>query len=917
MVVAGAGTGKTKVIIDRILKRIQEDNLTLQNILVLTFLQKAANEMQERLDLALPLTSLNSWVSTFHSFCDRVLKAHALEAGIDPRYKIMTPIQAQLLMKDVLLDLPKNQFLSLGNPEQHIPNLHKYFGTLLEEGISPEKYSKYANSLPEEQQDLKITQLDLSLIYSSYQERKLIAGNFDYADLIYLTHKLFLERESIRTKYQEQFQDILVDEFQDTNYLQYQLVKLLTKSNNLIVVGDDDQSIYGFRGASVSNILRFKEDYPKCKVVELSINYRSSQEILDVAYRAIQFNNPQRLESILGINKALLATKTDSGKIYFLNEEDGNSEAARIVAEITKLNLEQGIPFSEIAILARSHEHSDNVCSHLTYKDIPFTRRVTNPWKANALVRDLLAFLTILVTPSDNRAVYQVLSSNLFKIEPEIITKLLEKQRNSVLTLFEVMKAEKSDKNLAQLNEFLNSHQNLTPTSPSLILLSICNEFGLFRKLENMESESDVTDAKSVAQLFEEIQTYERNVRSPSLADFILFHTVEEQPDGFLETSTELGVAVLTIHSAKGLEFEVVFILSLVKNRFPGTNRSQGIEIPEELLNRNLEAEDHIHEERRLFYVAMTRAKTQMYLCSAKKYTAKRTAIISPFVTEALPDFEKYILTPSQQLSLSESLLASSAGLIPQRTDHNLDHVTFSMLDTYNTCPLQYAFDYVQKVPKLPSATSTFGQTMHAVMQEFHQEILNGTKASKTRLLELYDQLWSSEGFTDKRIEKRRRQEGRESLEKYFENHAHLANPLHLEYTFRVPMGKVELRGKFDRIDKVGDNLRIIDYKTSKPPEGDKLQKDLQLSLYAYAATLLWPETKLPDLTLSIYNFNDSAFHDTTRDEDQLEKILEKVNEEVSGINSHEFQPKVSKMCAYCSFQLICNAYQSSIRVVE
>ncbi|EKE20934.1 MAG: hypothetical protein ACD_7C00423G0001, partial [uncultured bacterium] len=304
LIIAGAGTGKTTVITERIKYLILEKNVLPTQILALTFTDKASHEMEERVDVAMPYGYTQMWISTFHAFCDRILRNDAHAIGLDPGYRLISEAESILLLKKNIFEMELNIFRPLGNPTKFLDALLIHFSRLKDEDVSPTDYLKWIKQQ-------KITgeteqYLELANAYKKYEELKIKEGVMDFSDLISNTLLLFRTRKNILKKYQEQFKFILVDEFQDTNYAQNELAILLAGDDkNITVVADDDQSIYRFRGAAVSNVLQFKKSFPKAKVVTLNNNYRSTQPILDAAYALIQHNNPNRLEIVEGIDKKL------------------------------------------------------------------------------------------------------------------------------------------------------------------------------------------------------------------------------------------------------------------------------------------------------------------------------------------------------------------------------------------------------------------------------------------------------------------------------------------------------------------------------------------------------------------------------------------------------------------------------------
>lgn len=307
LIIAGAGTGKTTVITRRIAYLILSEKAKPEEILALTFTDKAAGEMEERVDKLLPYGYVDLWISTFHSFCERILRQHALDIGLALNFKLLNQAQQTLLIRQNFDRFDLDYYKPLGNPFKFIQNLVKHFSRAKDELVTPEEYLQHAEKIKVNQDstmsgealDQETARLkEIAEAYHTYQQILLDNSALDFGDLINYTIKLLQTRPNILEKYRQQFKYILVDEFQDTNWAQYELLKLLAiPKNNLTVVADDDQSIYKFRGASYNNVIQFKKDFPSSQAVTLLRNYRSMQNILDLAHQFIQLNNPNRLEA--------------------------------------------------------------------------------------------------------------------------------------------------------------------------------------------------------------------------------------------------------------------------------------------------------------------------------------------------------------------------------------------------------------------------------------------------------------------------------------------------------------------------------------------------------------------------------------------------------------------------------------------
>ena len=481
LIIAGAGTGKTSVLTKRIINIINEEWAKPSEILALTFTEKASNEMQERIDDALTFGYEEVWVSTFHSFCDKILRQDGYHIGLDGEYSLMTTAQSYIFMRKNLFNLSLDIFRPQGNPTQFLNDLLKHFSRLQDEDVSCEDYIAFARELPQgtvEEKETFNESNELAKVYKEYTDLKVKNSKLDFGDLIIFALKLLREKPNVLEKYRKLFKYILVDEFQDTNYTQNVLVNLLVLGSKessemeerpmLTVVGDDDQAIYKFRGAAISNILQFKTTYPEAKEVVLLENYRSRQEILDKSYDLITHNNPNRLEVTENIDKKLIAKgvfSEDNDVVNFVTAFDEDKEGEWVATEILKLtgngelaeevaNTQQfdedgqatfvdvvedkeNYNFSDIAILVRANSHSESIVQNLRYKGIPFKLGGSRGLYFRDEIQNLIAFLKVLVDYSNEISMYKLLSMEIWNLSPREYMELNRIAREQHITLFE------------------------------------------------------------------------------------------------------------------------------------------------------------------------------------------------------------------------------------------------------------------------------------------------------------------------------------------------------------------------------------------------------------------------------------------------------------------------------------------------
>jgi len=918
LIIAGAGTGKTTVITERIKHLILKKKVKPEEILALTFTEKGAMEMQERIDVALPLGYGDLWVSTFHSFCDRILRESGLEIGLSTSYKLMTSAQSVDLIKRNLFDFDLNYFRPLGNPNKFIEGLLQHFSRLQDECVTPIEYLKYAKNYNNDE-ELEATKInELANAYKFYNHLKLKNNVLDFGDLITYTNKLFVDRPNILKRYQEKFKYILVDEFQDTNFAQNELVNQLAKKyRNITIVGDDNQSIYRFRGAAISNIIQFKNIYKDAKVITLNENYRSTQKILDGAYRLVKHNDPDTLEYQLGISKKL-ESKINNNKnnINFLHTKTGQEEAEIVAKEIIKIITQesQRYNYSDVAILVRANNHADLFLREFERQGIPHQYLGPSKLFEKPEIVDLISYLKVLYNPEDSTSFYRLLSSDFLNIDSFELIKISSTAKKNSLTIFEVI-SESSNTVIAKLLALVDKHlKAINDDTSGLILYEFINEFEIYKKI--IEEGND-TKAKNIAKFFEIIKKYEEENRSAnvySVVDYIdLLTEVGESPnvtDGDWQENN--AVNILTVHSSKGLEFPVVFLVNLVGERFPSRERHEQIPIPNELIKEVLPKGDyHIQEERRLFYVGMTRAKEKLYLIAADMYgDAKREKKVSPFVAEALEENYKSQITNYKQIpnlnlqiTKQEKTITNSSLLTTTKWQAPLiNYLSVSQIETFKTCPLHYKLRYIYKLPTPPSASISFGVTIHDTLKNFLGDPTQD-------ILKIYKESFLSEGYQNKKHKQEFYKKGEEYLLGFIKN-GYKANvkTISLEEKFNIKIKDLKVGGTIDRIDDLGKGrYEIIDYKTgANIPSQKEVDKDMQLSVYALAVSTIY-KVKPEDLTLSLYYLDTQEKITTHRTSEQLKGLKTEILEIKKEIEESDYKCNGNYFCQQgCEFKMFC-----------
>ena len=758
---AGAGTGKTTVVKKRIEHLIVDKKVPPANILALTFTEKAAAEMETRIDQILPYGYTQMWIETFHAFCDRILRQEAIHIGLTPSFKLLTEAESLLFLRKNLFKFELDYFRPLGNPMKFLQGMLNHFARLKDDDISPEQYLDYAHSLsfrakrsgaeeshpiigkgdPSttvgmtlEEDEVKKT-LELANAFKKYEELKSKEGVMDFSDLISNVLKLFRTRKNILSQYQELFEYILVDEFQDTNYAQNEMAILLAGTKkNITVVGDDDQSIYRWRGAAIANMVQFRSHFPTAKIVALTENFRSTQNILDSAYKMIQNNNPDRLEVREKIDKRLVAKREIKGEeIEFIYTNKDEDEAEEVVKKIIEIVKNQNLQYNDFAILVRANDHALVFQKAMDRKKIPYQFLGPGHLFQQNEIKDLIAYLKALANFEDNSSLYRILTLPIFDLAARDIAAVLNFAKKNNYSIFEAMEevlnsnlTEEGQEKVARIVEMMKRHLAKIPTDTAgQILYYFFEDSGLLAHYLDPTTSRTEKDAQNIAKFFEKLQTY-----TSQHDDASIFAVVD-----WIDLSMELGesplaadvdwtqnnaVSILTVHSSKGLEFPVVFVINLVAQRFPSRDRKEQIPVPDDLIKEVLPTgNESLQEERRLFYVAMTRARDKLFLTASRIYgDGKRDRKISPFVAEALGEelvknvIKKQNNIPQgQQLSLLELV---NANIQTQEANNNLaieqsarnasqsdaggssnskapnNHISYFQLRTFKTFPLHF-----------------------------------------------------------------------------------------------------------------------------------------------------------------------------------------------------------------------------------
>ncbi len=600
LVLAGAGSGKTKVLTTKIAYLINEKDIDPYNILAITFTNKAAKEMKDRTMSLVGEYAASLQISTFHSFGLRLLRDNCNLLGYDRNFVIMDSDDSLTVVKKILKDMDKDP--KVYNPKA----IRNKISSLKNELMSPDDYLKYVVS------DYEKTMQE---VYKKYEKKLHTNNSVDFDDLLILPIKLFRDNPSVLQRYQERFKYILIDEYQDTNEAQYILTKMISaKYRNICVVGDIDQAIYGWRGANYRNILNFEKDYKECKTVLLEENYRSTKTILDAANDVIK-NNKNRKDKVLWSNKG------DGEKIEYYRAFNERDEAQFAIRKIKELS-NKGVNYQDIAILYRTNAQSRILEEEMLKENLPYRVVGSFYFYSRKEIKDLIAYLRLIHNSRDNVSLLRVINTPKRGIGLKTIENLTTKADRENISIYDAIESGKE----LQFKEIIESlkkvSENLTLTE---LITKVLEVSGLREELESEKSLDAEVRLENLEEFKSITKSFEEREGLISLEDFLLEISLVSDVEEYKDDSEK--ISLMTIHSVKGLEFDYVFVVGMEEGVFPHINS---------LMDNN-----ELEEERRLCYVAITRAKEQLYLVNTRKRTLFGREQVNPpsrFISEINSD---------------------------------------------------------------------------------------------------------------------------------------------------------------------------------------------------------------------------------------------------------------------------------------
>src|SRR6266567_4647537 len=825
-VVAGAGTGKTAVIAERF-GRLVLGGASPDSILVMTFTDRAAAEMRERIEGVIGTAA--PAVGTFHAIALSWLRADGRAIGVPVGFRIITGADRWILARELMWELGDLALTGDERPDDLVAPALQMLERLKQELVPLDRLERWAKTA-EEREKAELMQACVRL-FRSYERACRKAKLLDFEDLLALSVRMLEQRPALLEAYRARYPHVLVDEYQDLNLAQERLVELVAGGGEPFVVGDDDQSIYRFRGASRASLARFLAAFPTAQTVTRGRNHRSSRRIVGAA-SALIGNNPDRLPKQLRSGLA-------GDKVEIWACPDGETEAAGIASGALQLIRSGTAPPASL----------DQESALAVLRD----RNELAPIEALARWSPVSVFARLLIELTRLAAVLDV--RDLF---------------------FELM----------------NRTRYLEALSPALESSEAARAAANLSRFAELIAEScELSDDRS-------LEAYMRHL------DLVLLSQEDEKPaevEGLGD-----AIQVMTIHQAKGLEFDAVFVPGLVEGRLPQSGRSPRFELPAAVLEPLVRGrEDVIAEERRLLYVAMTRAKRFLNLTRASHYEGGRRWRDSRFLEEVRAAGARTALlqdvvgkpTPPPLPLPRQSRGAPKGGEgVPALV------LSFSSIAAYRDCPRQYWYRYVQRLPAVQSAEAVQGVIMHETLRRAGEARRDGADVTAAMLRSIHREVWNATAFPDPRRAATFERNGVAQLESYRRSGGLDGLPAHLEQTFNVTVDGWMLNGVVDRIDRTPDAWRIIDYKTGR--HVSRGRRDLQVALYALGAS---SALKLDPVELEIVYLASGESVRVEHTGALLTEAEKQGTEVAEGVRSGHFEARPDRRrCRLCPYRLVC-----------
>ncbi|MBZ5667148.1 MAG: ATP-dependent helicase [Acidobacteriia bacterium] len=944
LVIAGAGTGKTTVLTQRVANLIREGHARSDEVLALTYTDNSAAEMMARVRGELKGTAIDGLQAcTFHAWCNGLLQRRGAGFGV------LDDKDLWVFLRRRIRDLRLKHFVRAANVGQFLDSLLDFMRRCQDELVGPEEYAKYVARLERgevplprvasskkqpELEDAEILERchEIARVFATVENmlREKNLGTFGH--MITKAYQALKDDPSLLEEERRRTRFLLVDEFQDANFAQVEILSLLAgPATNVFAVGDPDQAIYQFRGASSEAFTLFAKKFSTARAVVLGKNRRSLSPILRCAFGIVNENPPvfpQKGNSIPYQRTPLESLRDEEAKqrgaaagaplVEIVTWRDKEVEAADLARRIQKKRKAERCEWKDFAVLYRQHNHRDELVKELAERGVPFSIEGLDVLDTPE-VRDVVACLTAVVSPNDAGSLFRVAALPQFGIDPGELRAAMRAMRRELDLRVALGRLQGGAAVLASVEQVHREIEKDGVRADDAVKVVV--------------QHFELQGAALVAAFVKFVEDWHRKaiVETGSPAEFLeyLDYFVEARGAIALPRSTADAVQLLTAHAAKGLEFQHVAVLRGSSTSFPCSYREPLVAFPAELRrSETIHTDDktlHEQEERRLFYVAMTRAKDTLAIYANEgksKNDPKPTKFLREFMIH--PAYRKFWSTHSaaavqdtlfaeeeQRIALEHSNVA--AWLLMDPSASFVTGLSASAIEIYEECPLRFKLEREWNLPREVSASLHYGAAIHGVLRTYYDAQRFQRQVSDEDLLEQFRSALATAGIADRYQYELYLRQGYEQLRQFFEAARGMAAPdvLETEHKFELQVGSAKVAGRVDRMDRTGpDTVAIVDYKTGKPKSQEDADKSLQLSLYALAA-----KEKLGKRAdrLIFHNLENNTAICTTRLDGELEAVKLRVQDVAEKIARKEFPPNPKYHCAFCPYRNLCPATEKVV----
>jgi DNA helicase-2/ATP-dependent DNA helicase PcrA len=947
LVVAGAGTGKTTVLTRRLARLIGERQIGWDEVLAITYSDNSAQEMRRRVQAELPgFDARGLKVTTFHAYCNDLLRRRGKSFGV------LDDKDLWIFLRKRIRELHLNYFVKAANTAKFLDDLLDFMRRCHDELVGPEQYAQYVGRIlrhelpvPRVSKTRDAARLDDEEVLGRCQEiagvfsrveRMLEADNLGtFGHMISRAHSLLEDDPDLLAYEQRHARFILIDEFQDANFAQVKVLRSIAGGEqNIFAVGDPDQAIYRFRGASSAAFGLFHRHFPGAKLVVLDKNRRSTSAVLRCAF-AVVSKNPDGFDPARGAmpyRRAVLMSARDeeaagAGKspvtapVDIVTVSSASAESADVVATLRRLQRQSHCQWKDFAVLYRVHSHRDDLAEELEKQGIPFSIDNMDVMDSPE-ARDLFACLGAVVSAKDSSSLLRVAALRQFEVDAEKLQAgMRSRPRPGREPGLEAV--------LGEVEGGAAVLETLAATQKEIAAASATGRAALEIILRRFRFDLASRPLRAVVEFVGEWQK-KATTKTGEMAELLEYLDYFREARGAicLPYSEKDAVRLLTAHASKGLEFKHVLVLRAVSGSFPSSYRESLVEFPSELRDIDSVAQEenktlHEQEERRLFYVAMTRARDTLTIY-AREGKGKKDKTPPGFLRELLKDrtvgrwlrlrppyglqadlFASPLPKPSRS-RMSDWIARSPASNLAGR-------LSASALELYETCPLQFKLEREWNLPRDVPAALQYGAAMHRVLRDYYESIKQQSPLSDTGLFDLLRRYLADAGVQDAYQHELYEQQGLEQLKEFLAASRKTSPPMVLqtEQVFEMTVASTTIAGRIDRMDKMPQGEVVItDYKTGKPQSQEDADKSLQLSIYALAARESWGYRVHH---LAFHNLEGSSSVTTHRDDRQLQEAKLRVEVVAESIAQGQFEARTGFHCSFCRYRNLCPATEKRV----